>query len=172
MGRLLYRAGALLGLLLAGCGVQDPYERVARPRTSEGETLMPRDEQSLRAVVMDSANGDEVLAMVKSYPSPEPQIDTETWLTKQLQDDPGQVMFPRWEVQKRGANKYEARFTYTHIGTDNRMVKKGLSWNVDAVLKVVSPPRELPPEDRVGRGMRTETEAGEKRIRKAEAALE
>lgn len=154
------------------CTPGDSRERASRTRTQDGEFLRPRDEESLRAVVQDGANNDEVMAMVKKNPSPDPQIDTDTWLTKQLHDDPGQVMFPRWEVQKRAANKYEARFTYTYIGTDNRMVKKGLIWNVDAVLKVVSPPRELAVESAPDRSARREPTGGGGRIRRAEAALE
>lgn len=159
-------------LFAVSCGPAESRDRAARTRTQEGELLRPRDEESLRVVVQDGANNDAVLGMVKSNPSPDPQIDTDTWLTKQLHDDPGQVMFPRWEVQKRAANKYEARFTYTYIGTDNRMVKKGLIWNVDAVLKVVSPPRALAVESAPERSARRDAEGGEIRIRRAEAALE
>ncbi len=159
-------------LALAACSPSDSYERVQRSRSFEGERALPRDEDSLREVVADSVNTEDVLKLVKRYPAPQSDHDTETWLTKKLHDDPGRVMFPRWEVLRRGSSKYEARFTYTYIGEDNRMVKRGLTWNVDTVLKVVSPPRDLQDEAARTRGMRVESDAGERRIRKAESALE
>jgi hypothetical protein len=165
-------AAAAAGLLLA-CSPQEGYERMLKERAKkEGEPTTPRDEEALRSVVQESANSEVVLAMVKNYPSPDPQITTETWLARHLHDQPGQIMFARWGGLRRGANKYDVTFTYTEIGADNRMVKRGMMWSADTVLKVVSAPRDLPKEDRIGRGPSDRTDAEESRIRKAEATLE
>lgn len=158
-------------LLLASCTPQEG-ENEYRRRRQDYDTTRSRGVDSLAEVVVDSAKSEDVLKMVKEYQSPDAAINTDTWLARQLYGDPGQIMFERWDVQRRGASKYEARFTYTRVGGDNRMVKRGWSWNVDTVLKVVSPPRELAVDEQVGRSRRSASDDAARRVRAAEASLE
>ena len=94
------------------------------------------------------------------------------WVDRQLENIRNLVMFPRWEVLRRGSNRYEVRYTFTQIDGAS-MTKRGFFWNVDVVLKLVSSPRELAPSE-VANRQRTEevTQQQRRRIREHELSLE
>ena len=77
----------------------------------------------------------------------EETLRVEEWIERQTDGGEGQVMFPRWDVRRRGTHNYEVRFTYTLIHDDYRIEKRGYSWQVDQVLRLVSAPVALDAED-------------------------
>lgn len=86
-----------------------------------------------------------LVALVQSTPAVD-GLATSNWVHRQLGLVKGEIMFPKWEAQRRGKTRYEVRFTYTLIDPDNRIVKRGYAWSVDAAVQVVDPPREIDPE--------------------------
>ena len=91
-----------------------------------------------------SATG--VIAMVRSSAAADGSGTTSQWLDRQLDRLPGEIMFPSWVAERRGASKFEVQFKYTLIDNANRIVKRGYAWTVDAPLNMVGPPREIEPE--------------------------
>jgi hypothetical protein len=113
----------------AGCG--DDPDAVPPP-----ESVSPPVDRVART---------SLVALVQGSASPEGGM-TDAWLKKQLGQVKGETMFPQWSVERRGTSKYEVQFTYTLIDVDNRIVKRGFAWSVDAGLQLVGPPREISPE--------------------------
>jgi hypothetical protein len=86
-----------------------------------------------------------LVALVSSAPAAEGGT-TEEWLTRELKSIKGEIMFPKWDTDRRGTAKYEVRFTFTLIDEETRIVKRGYAWTVDAGLQLVGPRRDLTPE--------------------------
>jgi hypothetical protein len=109
--------------------------------------------QSLRGAAPDPEREPEqqALDMVKKYPAQrEPddgkELTVEGWIKNILDNEKGEILFPKWDVRRRGFQHYEVRFTYTVIEPDYSINKRGYSWNVDVNLKMVAPHVELDTE--------------------------
>lgn len=159
----------LAAFLLAACSPQSEREREYF-RQKEAEKM---EEETLKLTIMESAKDTDVILMVKKAPAREGNIDTDTWVDKQIADVKGQVIFPRWEVTRRGSSKYEARYLYTLLDDQNKMTKRGWRWDVDVVVKMVSAPRDFVEEDSQPVQVRKpEAEQRMRRIREEERSLE
>ena len=75
------------------------------------------------------------------------ELTVEEWLRKKMESRGGQIMFPRWNVRRRGANKFDVTFVYTVLMPDYTIEKEGFTWRVDAVLRLVSAPTGLDEKD-------------------------
>ena len=84
--------------------------------------------------------------MVQMSPAKEGDGTIADWVDRRLKELTGQLMFPRWQAERRGASKFEVQFTFTLIDEQNRIVKRGYAWSVDVPLNLVGPTRELEPE--------------------------
>lgn len=125
-----------VALLASGCGAA---------QDDDAPGGMPGPGSDGRAVGVDRVAQTSLVALVQNSPAPEGG-STADWLKREQAKITGEVMFPRWDVDRRGTSKYEVRFTYTLIDPENRIVKRGFAWTVDAGLQIVGPPREVSPE--------------------------
>lgn len=135
----------LLGMqMLAGCefGAQAP-DVVIRGKDNTYRTLKPiirEDQQSGADDVQEMVN--QSIVHVQGQ-----DITVREWIRQQEESSDGQVLFPRWDVRRRGATKVEVRFTYTLLHDDYTVERRGYSWQVDQVLRLVGPPVVLNDED-------------------------
>lgn len=86
---------------------------------------------------------EDVLELVKEQPAPEGDGTVVEWLQRTLVSPRAQALFPRWTVQRRGASRFEVRFTYTWIDRANQIENRGFRWQVDGALRTVKGPEEL-----------------------------
>jgi hypothetical protein len=161
-------AAAAAGLWLAACAPQSEREREYF-RQQEAERA---ERETLKLAIVESAKDTDVIQMVKQSASMRANLDTGVWVDQQMAQIQGQVIFPRWEVVRRGSSKYEARYSYTLLDADNNMAKRGWRWDVDIMLKIVSPPRDIVMEDSTHRKRSSETEMQQRRIVEEEKSLE
>lgn len=132
-------AGALFVVLsLAGCGSADEEDAAGSSSTS------PSSRSAALAASRISETG--VVAMVQRSPAKEGDGTIADWVDRRLKELTGQLMFPRWQAERRGTSKFEVQFTFTLIDEENRIVKRGYAWSVDVPLSIVGPTRELEPE--------------------------
>lgn len=104
---------------------------------------------------------EDAVAMVRTKAAEDTGMITEEWVRAQLDEVDGQILFPLWDARRRGANKYEVRFTYTVLYDDYRIEKRGFAWHVNPVLRLVGPPRVMEPEEEtLNRGNRPSVEEG------------
>lgn len=75
------------------------------------------------------------------------EIPVQEWINRKLEESGGQIMFPRWNVRRRGVNQFEVTFTYTVLKEDYSILKAGYVWKVDAVLRLVTAPTPLDEKD-------------------------
>ncbi len=133
-------AAAALTLLAGGCG---PSPDTARSMLVAGETdavdLSPRPDQG--------ASEAELVQLVQEQPAPEGEGTVRDWLQRELAQPRGQPLFPRWQVQRRAASRFEVRFTYTWISLDNQIKNRGYAWPVDASLRTVGAAVSLTPPE-------------------------
>lgn len=160
-------SGLLLLLGLSGCGAQTESER-SYFAAREAERLQ---QQELRNAVVSIVPDKEILALVYSNAAPDGVGTTEDWVERMALNHDGQLLFPRWHVTRRGANRYEVKYTFTRIDVTNNLTRGGFSWNVDAALKLVDPPNALTIAEPIRKG-RSFTQQQEHRIRDEEASLE
>lgn len=168
-GPALLRAAACLLLAggLAACGYQSESERAYfSVRESERQRLREQ-----RDVIVAAVPDKEVLDLVMEQPAPDEVGKTSDWVAREANAHDGQLFFPRWQVNRRGANRYEVRFTYTVINQTNHLLRRGYSWNVDSALKLVGAPVALVLNEAPRPG-RTFTQQRAQRIAEEEAALE
>ncbi len=69
------------------------------------------------------------------------------WLAELRDGIDGDVMFPRWDSRRKGANRFEVTYTHTVIDFDYNIFKTGYRWDVDTMLKIVDGPEHILPED-------------------------
>lgn len=162
------RVPALLLVCLAACSPPSDRERQYMRQREEERA----QRESLKVAIVESAKDTDVIRLVKGSPSPDANLTTETWVDQQMAQIRGQVIFPRWEVSRRGSSKYEARYTYTLLDAENSMTRRGWRWEADVVLKVVGAPRELEPEESAPRIRTTEGQQKQRRIREEERMIE
>lgn len=138
----LFARGIILGGCLVGLSACTPVSESERAYFESREKEQEQQQAFIHA--MAEANSIEgALAMVKEYPAPDETGTTEEWIDREQARLSGDVLFPRWEGLRKGPNKFEVQFTYTHRDEDYNIVKKGYGWEVDTLLKLVNGPREL-----------------------------
>lgn len=130
---------AALAATLSGCGPDNQYER-AYFAAREAERL---EQEDMRRTLTTPLPDQEVLDLVREKTSPDDAGSTGDWLQRRLSELPGQVLFPRWQVARRGSSKYEVTFTFTWIDSTNHISSQGYAWTVDGGLKLVSDPRPI-----------------------------
>ena len=132
-------AAAFAIAVLAGCG---------RDEAAPGRGDEKASERSSRALQGAASRATEtgVVAMVQMSPAKDGGGTMGDWVDRRLKELTGQLMFPRWQAERRGASKFEVQFTFTLIDKENRIVKRGYAWTVDVPLNLVGPPREMEPE--------------------------
>jgi len=142
----LFILAALMGFsafLFGGCNPATDAERAYMEKR--------QNEAQVRSTVRQSLDGGTeervAIQLVKDAPAPEEEGTTEAWLRATLDKLKGDVLFPRWQGYRRGREQYEVWFTYTFMRQDGGIEKKGYSWTVDVVLKIVNPPRALTPKE-------------------------
>jgi hypothetical protein len=153
--------------LLLGCGMGTEQERAYfAARDAE---RMEREEmkRTLTATVPDG----ELLDLVRGQPSPNGVGTMMDWVNWRATELKGQVLFPRWQVTRRGSSKYEVRYSFTWIDTTNHISSRGFVWTVDGGLKLVGEPREMAAQDLAPRA-RSFTEQQERRVRDESYSLE
>lgn len=129
--------------LLAGCGPSTDAER-AYYQARQAEQ---RQREDLRRTLEGGTEEAAAIRLVKEAAAADGQGTTEQWLGRQLDTDRLSMLFPRWQARRRGTGKYDVRFTCTLMGGTGEITKRGFAWTVDLVLKLVSPARELAPEE-------------------------
>lgn len=154
-------------LALAGCGPTTESER-AYFAAREAERL---EHEEMRRAITTPLPDQEVLALVREEDSPDGAGTMMDWVQRQIARLKGQVLFPRWQVTRRGSSKYEVRYTFTWIDATNHISSKGYFWIVDGGLRLVGAPHELDAVE-VGPRVRTPAEVQQQRIRDEEYSLE
>jgi hypothetical protein len=131
----------VFAVLVCGCDEPGSSETRYVLRQHEGLPGMERTE------AVDEP--DAVLEMVKASEIEDAGevLTVEQWVERQLQADGGQVMFPQWEVKRRGTRRYTVDFTYTLLRDNYAIEKKGFRWNVDYVLQLVGAPGYIAQEE-------------------------
>lgn len=139
--RSLCRAAVFLAgpLVFSGCGPSADSSSRALQEELAVEPSM--------AGPVASMNDADVLDLVQEQPAPEGEGTVMQWLDRQLTSTSGQPLFPRWLVQRRAANRFEVRFTYTWIDISNQIENRGFAWQVDGSLRTVAGPQALKPEE-------------------------
>lgn len=130
-------AGMLLALSLAACG---PEPENARAPVD----LFPETPMQAQVAAMTES---EVVELVKEQAAPEGEGTVVEWLQRVLVAPGGQPLFPRWAVQRRAANRFEVRFTYTWIDLANNIESRGYVWQVDGSLRTVIGPEAMEIEE-------------------------
>ncbi len=126
-----------------------------------------QEQQQAFIHAMAEANSIEgALVMVKEYPAPDESGSTEQWIEREQARLSGDVLFPRWEGLRKGPNKFDVLFTYTHRDQDYNIVKKGYGWEVDTLLKLVTGPRDLDDAEMETRPRRTAAQNEYETLRK------
>jgi hypothetical protein len=152
---------------LAGCGPASESEKAYfQARAAERER-----EQALQEALSAGAEAEGALAMVQGTPAPDGGGDTGGWVVRRMKAEDGAAMFARWSTLRQGAARFEVQYTYSLVDRDNRMFRKGFSWDVDVGLKVVGQPRAIDPAE-VGVNRLAPESKRMRRIREAEASLE
>ena len=131
---------AAAALLAAGCAPQTAAER-AYFEQKKAE----RDARDiLRTQITDNSLKDsDIVNLVVSNAAPDGNGINDDWIKRQIGQVDGQILFPRWKVMRHGQNKYDAQYSFSVIDAQNRLTKRGYQWDVDAMIKLVGPPREM-----------------------------
>lgn len=138
----------LLGVWMAGAGCSpDPMMDVA---ATNRETSSP----SAAVPILESADEDiAAIRLVREAPAADGWGTNEDWAKRHLDAIDTDVFFPRWQAARRAAGRYEVTFTYTVVN-GGMMTRRGFVWTADVVLKLVSPVREMTPEELMARASR------------------
>lgn len=157
----------MAGLAAGGCGVQTEQER-AYFAAREAERL---EREEMQRVLTATVPDEELLELVREQPSPNGVGHMMDWVNVQVGAMKGQILFPRWQVTRRGSSKYEVRYSFTWIDPTNHISSCGFAWTVDGGLKLVSEPRVLEAVDMTPRA-RSFSEQQERRVRDESYSLE
>ena len=150
-----------------GCGYYTESER-AYYANREAERLQQQDQRNALVATLPNQ---EVLDLVYETDAPDGIGKTKGWATREVEALSGQVLFPQWLVARRGASRYEVRFTYTFIDATNKMARRGYAWTVDTALKLVDAPVPIVLSAPVQMGRNFE-EKNERRVQDEEESLE
>jgi len=131
----------LLPWLLTGCGFDNVNSIKSREKMQEEKEKAKWDDLTTDDGPQDA------LRLVQKNTVAESNLSTEEWIRKQLSEEDGQIMFPKWEARRKNMQEYEVKFTYTKLNDDYTIEKKGYSWFVNYVLRLVSNARTLSEKD-------------------------
>ncbi len=131
---VVFAACAAAALALAGCGPSPDSTRELRAAL---------ESEPMPTTPAVSVSESEILELVREQPAPEGEGKVTDWLERRLRTTRGQPLFPRWSVQRRAANRFDVRFTYTWVGIDNQIESRGYVWHVDSALSAVQGPKAL-----------------------------
>ena len=127
--------------LLPACTPQTAAER-AYFEEKEAERI-EKSELKGKIEANSALKDKDIINIVASNAAPDQAGITEDWIKRQIGAIDGQVLFPQWKVQPRGGTKYSVQYMYTVIDEQNRLVHHGFQWEVDALIKTISPPHEM-----------------------------
>ncbi len=156
-------------LVLAGCSpVTEGERQYLERRKTERE-----QREALRTALVEGAKDEDVLQMVREALAPEGAGTMEAWVDRKTAAFRDQIMFPKWEVLRRGSSKYEVRYSFTVMDANSAMSKRGFYWNVDFDLRVVSLPKEIMPAELAAKHLVPDPAMKlKKKLREAELSLE
>ncbi|MBU1909490.1 MAG: hypothetical protein KJ726_05535 [Verrucomicrobia bacterium] len=147
-----FRPGLLLlwiGLICGGgCG-EDP----AAPY-GYTDDLPPAIPESGGRVLEGAEEENLAMRLTREASAPDGEGTNEDWVQRKVESVDQDVLFPRWEAHRRAAGKYEVSFTYTQVGAGESVARGGFAWTADVVLLLVSPPREMHPDELMPRASR------------------
>ncbi len=127
-------------LTLAACAPQTAAERAYfEQKQEEIEAKQSLKNKLIQTTLKDT----DIINMVSSNAAPDSLGNTDDWIKRQIGSIEGQILFPRWKVLRHGETKYEVQYAFSVIDEQNRIVKRGYAWDVDAIIKVVTLPREM-----------------------------
>lgn len=134
----------LLCVSAFSCG---PVSDSEREFWEERERRQESERELLR--LMTEANTVEsAIELVKQSDAPDGYVGTvDVWLGRQRDAVEGDVLFPRWEGHRIGANRFEVRYTHTIIDYDYNIVRHGFTWEADTMLKIVTGPTKIDPAE-------------------------
>jgi hypothetical protein len=158
---------ALLLAVAAGCS---PPSASNRSRRTGWETERPGTLDA-RTAVVPAVPDEDVLDLVRDHPAPDGRGLTREWVERVV-DVRAQALFPRWQVARRGATRYEVKYTYTLIDATNQITRVGYTWGVDAALKVVDDPQTMTVAEPAATPDRRFNLQQRRRIEEEEASLE
>lgn len=119
--------------LVCGCGPSSDGSRALQQE-------LAGDSAAMKSVAMNDA---DVLELVQERPAPDGDGSTSDWLRRETSAQTGSALFPRWTVQRRTANRFEVRFTFTWVEESNEIENRGFVWQVNGSLRSVEGPQEL-----------------------------
>lgn len=155
----------IIQFVFFGCSRQKS-DRIKRMSWETGRSSAPARDSVVPAVA-----DEEVLDLVRESPAPDGVGLMSEWVTRGVNAS-DQLLFPRWQVARRGATRYEVKYTYTLINVTNQLSRQGYSWNVDAALKLVGPPVALVLNEPLPAQARSFSQQQRRRIQDEEASLE
>ena len=138
-----------MGLICGGgCG-EDP----AAP-FGYTDDLPPAIPETGGRVLEDAEEENLAIRLAREAGAPDGEGANEDWVQRQAGSVAQDVLFPRWEARRRAAGKYEVSFTYTLVGAGESVTRRGFAWTADVILLLVSPPREMQPDELLPRASR------------------
>lgn len=141
-----FRGMVLAGLVLVlvACGPVTEEERAffeAREEEREQERMFQQ-----KLTEWNSVEG--AIEMVRAEPAPGDRDESnEEWIERRRTAVRGEVMFPRWEANRVGANRFIVQYTHTVIDEDYNIERTGFRWDVDTLLKQIEGPVTIDPEE-------------------------
>lgn len=134
---------------LGGCG--EPAPTGDRPRI-DGTIPTPRRIQFTRKQI----RGEEKETVLQKVREGIPEGDTnsvQAWAQGYVKGLGGDALFETWDGTLVAPNRYEVRFTFTHVGNDGLISLQGFAWDFDLMLGLVGPRREMSEDelDRLGK---------------------
>ncbi len=157
----------VLGLLLAGgCG---EAERDPRDYFIERQEER-RDEQKSLWRQHETPRDGDLIEMVRESDAPDGGGSMATWIDRHLAGLNGQILFPRWDVTRKGATTYDVAYHFTLIDKENDIHDRGITWQVDSLNRSVQPPEPFISR-RVEDLSRIESRQTLERIRREEDSL-
>lgn len=164
MNRYLGIRSGLISLGLALLGVAGCSEDPAIPFGDVDETVLPSPAVQDRVLEGAEEEG-QALRLTREAKAPDGDGTNEDWARRQMDLAGQDALFPRWEARRTAAGKYEVAFTYTLVGIGDSVARRGFAWNADVVLLLVSPPREMQPDELIPRSSRVYQRRGLERER-------
>lgn len=124
--------------LLMGCGMNEQ---------NTSNTRQPNPATHGKHIPENNNGPQDALRLVQESIEEESGLTTTIWVEQQLQAEEGQIMFPKWEARRQNMHEYEVKFTYTKLNDDYAIEKRGYTWAVNYILRLVSKPRPMSQSD-------------------------
>jgi hypothetical protein len=147
-------------LILAGCSAAPTEEELNFKREHE---RMRAEREAFRKRMVTGREGEEAVRLVQEAPSPAADTSNADWVAEQIDRLPGAVLFPRWEARRTSPAAYEVMVTYTHIDRKNAVALLGHVWEVNLMLRQISEPRPLTPDEIAARGPDLRSREGDRK---------